>query len=171
MASYKVYKGFIGCLIGILALTGCDDATVKLSASEYSQIKSHLTRYGEFIGYLEGCAARGSFSADWESIRSKESVEEKLITPDEMQTKILESLEELKLSFDTLEKLDNIIREARNSKSRYVKGRVNRWKGSSYLQTCMTIAISAQALKRLKDALPTDPIKRAEFLSKLSPLR
>ena len=117
-----------------------------MSFSDYSQLKNHLTRYGEFIGFLEGCAARISFHPDWRMIEK----EEELITPDEMQTMILKSLEVLKLSFSTMEKLDNVIREGRNSKSRYVKGRVNRMKGSSYLQTCMTIASSDQTLKKLK---------------------
>jgi len=164
------YKKIAFVLSGLFFLSGCFEQKVELSVSEYSQAKNHLTKYGEFIGFLEGCAARPSFQPDWKALNEK-TAKENLITPDEMQAKVLASLEELSLSFDTLEKLDDVMREARNRKSGEIKGVVNVWQASTYYNNCMTVAISAQVLVNMDMKLPENAIERTKVYALLSPLR
>ena len=48
-----------------------DQGTAEVTAisfSQFSELKSHLTRYANFIGHLEGCVARPTFNADWQSL-------------------------------------------------------------------------------------------------------
>lgn len=166
----KVFKRNLIWMIFILLFP--ISVRAEMSFSEFSQAKNHLTRYGEFIGYMDGCAARPTFDPDRKSVLKIED----LVTPDEMHSIIIKSLEELDISFSTMEKLDNIIRESRNNRSQKVKNQINRVAASSYLETCLTIAISAQQVRLIAETIAEknkfqSVAERTELFSALSPLR
>lgn len=144
-------------------------AVTEISFSQYAELKSHLTRYANFIGHLEGCTARPTFTADWQSLNKDK--DKTLITADEMHRLAISAMAELNVDFDTMDKLDNVMREARNAKSRDISDKVNNASASSYYETCMTVAIMADAVRDFDGVLPTDPIARMKVFAEFSPLR
>lgn len=149
-----------------------DQGTAEVTAisfSQFSELKSHLTRYANFIGHLEGCAARPTFNADWQSLNKDK--DKTLISADEMHALAISAMAELNVDFDTMDKLDNVMREARNAKSRDISDKVNNSSASSYYETCMTVAIMADAVRDFDGVMPTDPIERMKVFAEFSPLR
>ena len=149
-----------------------DQGTAEVTAisfSQFSELKSHLTRYANFIGHLEGCAARPTFNADWQSLNKDK--DKTLISADEMHALAISAMAELNVDFDTMDKLDNIMRESRNAKSRDISDKVNNSSASSYYETCMTVAIMADAVRDFDGVMPTDPIERMKVFAEFSPLR
>ena len=140
-----------------------------ISFSQFSELKSHLTRYANFIGHLEGCAARPTFNADWQSLNKDK--DKTLISADEMHALAISAMAELNVDFDTMDKLDNVMRETRNAKSRDISDKVNNSSASSYYETCMTVAIMADAVRDFDGIMPTDPIERMKVFAEFSPLR
>ena len=141
----------------------------EISFSQYAELKSHLTRYANFIGHLEGCTARPTFATDWISLNKDK--DKPLITADEMHRLAISAMAELDVDSETMDKLDNVMRETRNAKSRDISDKVNNSSTSSYYETCMTVAIMADAVRDFDGVMPTDPIERMKVFAEFSPLR
>ena len=155
-------------IVTLLLFCVATSANAEMSFSEYSKLKSNLSRFGEFIGFYEACTARSTFTPDYRSV-CKSSC--KLPTPDGMQSKVISSLEKLDFDFKDLEKLDDVVRDARIRKKDQVFSTIQNMIGSSYFETCMTIAISVSAIESLEKNLPEDATKRVAAYADLSPLQ